>query len=117
MEPNNNMNGQGGMGNPNPVSTPVNNVPPQQPPMQNAAPTMPTKPSSSAGMWSAVVIIIAVLVLGGFYFWGQRSGTANDAAGIQPAQQDDAASLEADLNATDVDNVDYDLDPENFNAS
>ncbi len=93
----------------------MNNVPNQQPPVMPQMSQMPDKPASSAGTVVAVLVILAVLVIGGFYFWGQRAEAPNP-AGIEQTQLEDAA-IEADLNATDVDNVDYDLDPNNFNAS
>lgn len=79
-------------------------------------PSQPSKLSSSAGVIVAVVILLAVLVIGGFYFWGERAST--DAGRLyQGSTSDETADIEADLNATDVENVDYDLNPENFNAS
>ena len=78
---------------------------------------MPPEPASSAGTFVAVLVILAVLVIGGFYFWGQSQDISNDAQNTEQNQVDTDAAIEADLNATDVENVDYDLNPDNFNAS
>jgi uncharacterized protein HemX len=94
-----------------PNMNPMNNM--QTPPQGPAA--IPPKPASSAGTIVAVVVILAMLVIGGFYFWGQRAD--NSMAPTYEIESDETADIEADLNSTDVDNVDYDLNPENFNAS
>lgn len=91
----------------------MNSTPTPQPQQPSA---MPPEPASSAGTFVAVLVILAVLVIGGFYFWGQRTEAPNP-AGIEQTQSEIDAAIEADLNATDVDNVDYDLNPDNFNAS
>jgi hypothetical protein len=85
-------------------------------PMQ--APMPAPKPASSGAIW-AIVIILAVILAGGAYFWGERSvGTDESIDAInQQSDSDSTADIEADLKATDVDNVDYDLDESNFNAS
>jgi hypothetical protein len=82
-------------------------------------PQKPSSPSSHGAVW-AIVIILAVILAGGAYFWGERSVSGPDEsldAINQQSQSDAEADIEADLNATDVDNVDYDLDEANFNAS
>jgi uncharacterized protein HemX len=120
------------------ASTPppaVNSVPPQPaaqfvPPVmqqmpQSTPPIAPTKGSSSFASLIALVVILALLAVGAFYFWNERmekgaaEGPNNDALQTINSQSasDLEADIEADLNATDIDNVDYDLDPENFNAS
>lgn len=88
-------------------------------------PTMPPEPKSAAGSLTALIVILALLALGAFYFWGER---AEDDAALESenaslnsintqSNSDSEVDIETDLNSTDVDNVDYDLDPENFNAS
>ncbi len=72
----------------------------------------------SAGPVIGVIVILAIVVLGGLYFWGQRSNDAllDDAAvdevvesiGEQ-SEADDTSSIEADLDATDVENVDAEI--------
>ncbi len=68
------------------------------------------------------IIILLVIVLGGLYFWSTRTrdgqaaspetSTTSDASleavGTQ-SSSDDAASIEADLNATNIDSVDSGL--------
>jgi hypothetical protein len=90
-------------------------------------PVMPQSPvsrsSGNSSLW-ALVIILAVVLAAGAYFWSERGTTemyeadnsSLDAINFQ-SDSDAEADIEADLNSTDVDNVDYDLDPENFNAS
>jgi len=113
MEPNNNNM----QNNPIPTSITTPNPTPAPIPMASSA-AMPPKPGSSAGTIVGVVVLLAVLVIGGFYFWGQ---SADDMSTGEPdammQESDTAADLEADLNASDIDNVDYDLNPDNFNAS
>ena len=80
-------------------------------------------PRSGAGFVVATIIILAVILAGAVYFWKARSASApaaNDAALNQIQNQsaaDDAASINADLNSTNVDNADYDLTPSNFTSS
>ncbi len=73
----------------------------------------------------ATVIILAVIILGGFYFWSQRQGAdttqpagltdvapvSNDAVQAIEKQStsDDTASIEADLKATDTTGLDASL--------
>ena len=83
----------------------------------------------SIGPIIATIIILAILVLGGLYFWNQRtaemnnanlnnqpvtttSSSATDAAVNsinQQATSDNTASIEADLKATNTTNVDSQL--------
>lgn len=67
----------------------------------------------STGLIIGAIVIIAIIILGGLYFWGQR---ANDTATNQAldsinqqSTSDEAAAIEADLNATDVDNLNAEL--------
>lgn len=65
-----------------------------------------------------VVIILAIAILGGLYFWSQRAGNeARDevlidetveAIGTQN-QADNTTSIEADLEATDIESLDAEL--------
>ncbi|MFH1472806.1 MAG: hypothetical protein ABIF06_00080 [bacterium] len=73
---------------------------------------------SSTGPVIGTIIILAVIVLGGFYFWSQRAdNTVMDEAMVDEvvtdittqSQADDTASIEADLNATEVNNIDSEL--------
>ena len=66
----------------------------------------------SAGPIIAVIVILAVIVLAGLYFWGQHMGgwkmMDNDNIETQ-RQSDDTSSIEADLNSTNVDNIDAEV--------
>lgn len=81
----------------------------------------PTR-EGSLGPVIGVIVILAIIIIGGLYFWSTRpkaSNTAADAAAtssdadIQSIQSqgtsDDAAAIQADLNATNVDSVDSGL--------
>ena len=69
----------------------------------------------------AWIVVIAVVVLGAFYFWNNRGSNdlyeQNPTANQEANSSDAAADIEAELNATDVESTDYDLNEENFNAS
>jgi hypothetical protein len=88
----------------------------------------PQEKSGSAGSLIAVVVVLAVIVAAALYFWRERGAMDenmddlyNNNAALETinaqSTSDEAASIEADLNATDVENVDYDLNEENFTAS
>ncbi|MES2214055.1 MAG: hypothetical protein V4465_01515 [Patescibacteria group bacterium] len=77
-------------------------------------------PESSVGPVIATIIILAVIVLGGLYFWGQRG--ADMTSETVPAQtqsvdettaaiesqssSDDTSAIDADLRSTDTTSVD-----------
>lgn len=77
----------------------------------------------SAGPVIGTIIILAVIVLGGLYFWGQRSddGMMDDTAPTEEmtegevesantqSDSDDVDSIDADLDATDVDDLDAEV--------
>ena len=81
----------------------------------------------SIGPIIATIIILAILVLGGLYFWNQRVAQINNAnlnnqpvststttdaavnAINQQSTSDSTASIEADLKATNTTNVDSQL--------
>lgn len=85
---------------------------------------------SSIGSIIGTIIIIAVIILGGLYFWGKRieeSKTteslvnetsepsvdqmeANSIKSVTPS--DNIDSIEADLNATNLDNLTPELSPQ-----
>ncbi|MBA3733340.1 hypothetical protein H0W91_03120 [Patescibacteria group bacterium] len=78
---------------------------------------------SSIGSIIGIIIIIAVIILGGLYFWGKRIEEAkskealvsdttainneyNEAAVIKSVSStDDLNSIESDLNATNLNNL------------
>ncbi len=74
---------------------------------------------SSVGPVIATIIILAVIVLGGLYFWGQRGSnspagngqpTADDLNAINSqSSADDTASIGADLKNTNTANLDGQL--------
>lgn len=74
---------------------------------------MPPNQENSTGPVIATVIILAVIILGGLYFWGARSnmndGVENTAAITTQSTADDTTSIEGDLNETNVDNLDAEL--------
>lgn len=85
--------------------------PSQMPPMQGNV------EKKSAGPLVAVIIILALIIIGGLYFLKTRSNqnmyvpaeTTEDSVTASLNQQgttDDLSSIEADLNATDLNNLD-----------
>ncbi|MFI5241298.1 MAG: hypothetical protein ACHQUA_02580 [Microgenomates group bacterium] len=86
---------------------------------------------SSIGSIIGTIIIIALIILGGLYFWGKRIEEAkikqdlvsdeaattqmaqnenNEAASIKSvSSSDDLNSIEADLNSTNLDNLDAEM--------
>lgn len=69
---------------------------------------------SSASPIIGIIIILAIIILGGFYFWSQRANETmmTDEAVESINRQnnsDTAAAIEADLDATDIENLDAEL--------
>jgi hypothetical protein len=74
--------------------------------------SMPSGKSGSAGPVIGAIVILAVIILGGLYFWGQRSGDDTDRAVDEANMQsdsDEAAAIEADLESTDLEDVDVEM--------
>jgi len=84
----------------------------------------PQQNQSGIGSIIGTILIIAIIILGGLYFWGKRieeskaiqdlvtdttpteSVQANEAASIKSvSSSDDLDSIQADLNATKLDNL------------
>lgn len=83
---------------------------------------------SGIGSIISIVVIISIIILGGLYFWGKRIEEAKlkealVGADIQPMMEqneasvirsvsssDDLGSIEADLNATNFNNLDAELE-------
>jgi len=75
----------------------------------------------STGPVIGLVVILAIIILGGLYFWSQRSGgegsVADEAVITDEAvkaidiqsKADDTASIETDLNATDIETIDSEI--------
>lgn len=94
-----------------------------EPENTNPNPNQPVTPhpapagnhEGSVGPAVATFIILAVIILGGIYFWSQRGEQAvpaenNEASQIEAQSTSDAISdIEADLNATDLENLDAEL--------
>lgn len=89
------------------------------------APQTPLAPpeKSSVGPLVGTAIIIAILAVGGLYFWGSKlnkEGAMNntppvilgdDSAGLPPTSSSDTvASIEADVSATDLDRLDAEIE-------
>ncbi len=85
------------------------------PPQKETAPGPRT--SSSIGPLIGIVIVIAIIVLGGMYFWGQRvEQTGNAVEGDTATQSlqnqgtsDDLAAIETDVSSTQLDSLDSEL--------
>lgn len=96
---------------------------PNQNPVSQA-PQMPAQNKSSIGSIIGTIIIIAIIILGGLYFWGKRveemranqdlvkddtaglSLEENEAAVIRAVNSgDDFDSIQGDLNNTKLDNL------------
>ena len=69
----------------------------------------------SAGPIIGGIILLVIIILGGLYFWGQRvndNDTTTDETVESINMQSDsdaAAAIEADLDATDVENLDSEI--------
>ncbi len=89
----------------------------------NTSPDMPPQRAlGGTGVFVVVILALALIIIGAIYFWRARAQNEIDSTSQGPEESqiqnsDDTASIEADLNATDVDNVDYDLNEANFTAS
>jgi len=63
-----------------------------------------------SGPLIGAIVILAVIILGGLYFWGQRAG--NDAVIDETSTgsgSDETAAIEADLDAIDIESLDAEL--------
>lgn len=73
-----------------------------------------TPNGSSAGPVIGIIVILVIIILGGLYFWGQRNGEntilneALNAINLQ-SDSDEIDTIEADLNATDIENLDSEM--------
>lgn len=71
-----------------------------------------------SGSIIAVIVILIIIILGGLYFWNQRAGVGgidelDNSSAVESintqSSSDEAAVIEADLNATKIENLDADL--------
>jgi cytoskeletal protein RodZ len=83
----------------------------------------PTSNENSVGPVVAIIIVLALVILGGLYFWGQRGNNtetnSNTTATTQESEvtasiesqssSDASADIESDLNNTNVTNLDAGL--------
>lgn len=79
------------------TNTPVNNAPTTQ---------MPEKASMSGVI--GTIIIIALIILGGLYFWGKRINTQKEAASLVQQEQvasQEAAAIEAVSTSDEIDTL------------
>lgn len=100
---------------------------PQQTTPQVPNGSMPQTDDKSIGPVVGIIVIIALIVLGGLYFWSQRIEVRNEMeaqnveqssdSNVQPSEEfgeqgssDDVSSIEADLNATDVSSLGNEMD-------
>lgn len=79
---------------------------------------------SSAGPAIGTIIVLLVIILGGVYFWMQRDERSTANQGLEEAldvsadlealrqqdSSDETSSIEADLEATDVDSIGAELE-------
>lgn len=83
-----------------------------EPVMQSPAPAdMPKK--SSPGAVIGLVVVLAALVAGAWYMWGQRTdiGTPADVSTLEAqGTSTDAAAIESDLSAQSPDDFDKGVD-------
>ena len=81
---------------------------------------MPEEKNSSAGPLIGIILILAVIALGAYFFWGENSGEQALQEEINQIEtqsdSDETADIEADLNSTEIDDLDSELEAE-FNAS
>jgi len=66
----------------------------------------------SVGPALGIIIIIAIIILGGFYFWRERetNGLDNQTEMLETySQSDEIPTIEEDLNQTNLDSLDQEL--------
>jgi len=70
---------------------------------------------SGIGSIIGTVVIIALIILGGLYFWGKRIEEAKFKQDLvtddvpEQTENDELSSIEADLNGTNLDNLSAEL--------
>lgn len=103
----------------NPVSQPQNPNPvvPNMGNVYNTTPPVVEKGGSSLAPIIAVIVILAAIIFGVLYFTRTTSPAPVENTLEAQGGTDSAADIEADLNSTNVENVDFDLDESNFTAS
>lgn len=98
---------------------------------ENTPPTQTPEEKSSWGSAIGIILIVAVIIIGGLYFWGQKIDerlseyegqniTVEDILNAPDSQLEalseeqststDITDIESDLDMTDLDNLDTELD-------
>jgi len=73
-------------------------------------PNVPAENGSSTGPIIGTIVIVVIIVLAAFYFWGERTNVDNTVQDIKMQDKsDETSSIEADLQSTDIDSVDAEL--------
>lgn len=103
-----------------PNNVPMNNMPvnnaPQSIPPQNSMPDN----KSSVGSIIGTIIVIAIIILGGLYFWGKRVDEAkmkqdlvsseNTDSAVNTTEEDmEASAIKSVNNSDDLDSIEADL--------
>lgn len=89
-------------------------------PQNNPAPSFinPLQPEKkSVGPTIGLVIVVILIILGGIYFWNQQQNKDSDSMAVEneammikeQGTSNEVSSIEADLNATNLDNLDQEL--------
>lgn len=96
-------------------------VAPMQQPVPPQAPMQPAQNKSSIGSIIGTIVVIAIIILGGLYFWGKRVEEAKlrqnlvtDSTPQQANQMDEAAAIKSTSSSDDLDSIDADLKATNF---
>lgn len=76
---------------------------------------MPPTNENSTGPVIAIVIVLLMVILGGFYFWGQRSNQAQEQMQATATENPDAAvqTIETQSSSDSVTSINQDLDQTN----
>ena len=82
------------------------------------------EPQNKSGVGSIIgtIIIIAIIILGGLYFWGKRIeeskmkqdliSSDSSQTGLEATSSDNLSSIETDLNSNDINGLGAALDAE-----
>lgn len=81
-----------------------------------------TQNKSSIGSIIGTIVIIAIIILGGLYFWGKRVEEAKmrqslvtDETSQQANQMDEASTIKSTSNSDDLNSIQADLNSTNLN--
>jgi uncharacterized membrane protein YfbV (UPF0208 family) len=104
---------------------PLNQNQPVNPMNQQANSMVPPAHEKPIGPAIGIIIIIAVIVIGGLYFWGQRASTAlptqqtqatQTETQTQPAVDQTTQELQKQSSADDLNSIEADLKATNLNG-